>query len=346
MEEDRMMKAVLLPGDKRVVITEMPVPVPQGDEVLVRTRASAICRSDMSIYYGDPVVGSGSTTSIIPGHEAAGEVVAVGPHVSGVSVGDRVAGYLAIADPNSEFSLRGMPMLDPGWKCFGFDVHGGDAEYFILPARNCLPLPESISFRAGAVLTDMVGTQYSTQKRLQVSGRHTVVVVGLGPMGAAAILVAKGFGARVIAVDILETRLDQAKGLGADHVVNSTDVDAVVAIRELTRGQGADIIIECSGNPRGQNTALDAAARLGAVAFVGESKATEIRPSEQIIRKLLTVVGGWYFALGEWGEIVRFVEERQIPVEDLISHEFSIDQAEEAFAAFDRRETEKAVFVW
>ena len=237
-------------------------------------------------------------------------------------------------------------MLDPEWKCFGFDIDGGDADYFVLPVGNILPLPDDISFKAGAVLTDMVGTQYSTQKRLGVSARHTVAIVGLGPMGAAAVLIAKAYGARVIAVDVLDSRLEQARQLGADDVVNSSSGDAVARIQDLTNGRGADIVIECSGNPAGQNTALDAAAKLGSVAFVGESRATEIRPSEQIIRKLLTIVGGWYFPRGEWDEIIRFVQDRAIPVERLISHEFSLEDAEEAFGAFDRRETEKAVFVW
>jgi propanol-preferring alcohol dehydrogenase len=82
------------------------------------------------------------------------------------------------------------------------------------------------------------------------------------------------------------------------------------------------------------------------VAFVGESRATQINPSDQILRKLLTVVGGWYFPIGDWEEIVRLVIEKDIPVEKLISHDFTIDQAEEAFRAFDQRETEKAVFIW
>jgi L-iditol 2-dehydrogenase len=237
-------------------------------------------------------------------------------------------------------------MLDEGWQCFGFDIDGGDAEYFVLPEANCLPLPESLSFRAGAVLTDMVGTQFSTQKRLGVSARHTVAVTGLGPMGAAAVLIAAALGARVIAVDVLESRLQQAASLGAAEVVNSGSVDAVARVRELTGGRGADVVLECSGNPAGQNTALDIAAKLGAVALVGESRKTEINPSEQIIRKMLTVIGGWYFARGEWDEIVRFVVERRVRVEDLISHEFSIEDAEAAFGAFDRRETEKAVFIW
>ncbi|WP_297343237.1 zinc-binding dehydrogenase [Amnibacterium sp.] len=316
--------------------------------MLVKTAASAICRSDMSIYYGNPVVGEHAADAplVVPGHEAAGVVVEVGSAVQGVQVGDRVAGYLAVSEQRAGFAAVGLPMLDPGWKCFGFDIDGGDADFFVLPEANCLPLPDAISFRAGAVLTDMVGTQYHTQKRLGVSARHTVAVVGLGPMGAAAVLISNALGARVMAVDVLDSRLEQASSLGATELVNSARVDPVARIAELTGGRGADVVIECSGNPVGQNTALDVAAKLGSVAFVGESRKTEINPSDQIIRKMLTVIGGWYFPRGEWDEIVRFVLDRSVAVEDLISHEFSIEDAEHAFSAFDRRETDKAVFVW
>jgi L-iditol 2-dehydrogenase len=341
------MRALLLPGDKRVIVVDRPVPQPGPGEVLVKTAASAICRSDMSIYYGNPIVGGGGGKEpIIPGHEAAGEVVEVGAGVRSVKVGDRVAAYLAFANEYSEFSQMGLPMLDPEWQCFGFDVDGGDADYFVLPEANCLPLPKEISYKAGAVLTDMVGTQYSTQKRLGVSARNNVAVIGLGPMGAAAVVIARALGARVISVDVLPTRLEQAMELGSSHIINSASVDAVDELRRLTEGRGPDIVIECSGNPQGQNTALDAAAKLGAVAFVGESRSTEINPSDQIIRKMLTVIGGWYFPRGDWDEIVRFVVDKSVPVEKLISHEFSIEQGEEAFGAFDRRETEKAIFVW
>ncbi|CAN5286258.1 zinc-binding dehydrogenase [soil metagenome] len=342
------MQAVLLPGDKRVVVTTLDIPELAAHDVLIRTKASAICRSDMSLYYGNPIVGGDDAGqgSIVPGHEAAGEVIAVGSAVSQVAVGDRVASYLAIGCGACEYCASGYLMLCPDWKCFGFDVNGGDAEYFILPERNCLPLPDELSFKAGAVMTDMIGSQYHVQHQLGVNGGQTVAVFGLGPMGAAAVLIAKAFGARVIAVDMVDHRLDQATELGADEVVNSSTVDSVESIRSLTGGRGADICIDCSGNPAGQNSALDAAAKQGSVAFVGESRATEIRPSDQILRKLLTIVGGWYFPLGDWAAIVRLVLDRQIPVEKLISHEFDLEQAEEAFGAFDRRETEKAVFTW
>jgi threonine dehydrogenase-like Zn-dependent dehydrogenase len=342
------MRAVLMPGNKQVKVVDKPVPEPGPFDVLVKTKASAICRSDMSIYYGNPIVGGNEadTGQFVPGHEAAGVVTAVGSSVTGVVVGDRVAGYLALGCGHCEYCATGYLMLCADWKCFGFDLDGGDAEYFVLPERNVLPLPDSLSFRAGAVMTDMIGSQYHVQKQLGVDGSKTVAIVGLGPMGSAAVLIAKAFGARVIAVDVLDSRLQLATELGADVVINSKNTDAVARIRELTRGRGAEITIDCSGNPAGQNTALDAAAKQGFVAFVGESRATEVRPSDQLLRKLLTVVGGWYFPIGDWPEIVRFVEDKAIPVEKLISHEYDIEDADKAFGAFDRRETEKAVFVW
>ncbi len=343
------MRAVLLPGDRKVDVVERQVPEPGPGQVLIRTRASAICRSDMGLYVGSSTIVGGEdagTGLVVPGHEPAGEVAAVGAGVEGLAIGDRVAGYLPIGCMRCEHCRAGYTMLCADWKCVGFDVDGGDADYHLLPATNCLPLPDKVSYVAGALMTDMVGSQHHTQKVLDVRGGKTVAVFGLGPMGAAAVLVAKAFGAAVVAVDLLPERLDLARRLGADDTVNSSDSDPVVAIRDLTGGRGVDVAIDCSGAPPAQNAALDIAAKRGAVAFVGESRKTGINPSDQIIRKLLTVTGGWYFPLYEWAEICRLVVDHAMPVESLVTHRFGIEDAGKAFAMFDRRETEKAVFVW
>jgi propanol-preferring alcohol dehydrogenase len=342
------MKAVLFPGDRQVEVVERPTPRVGPGEALVRTRASAICRSDMSLYYGTPIVGGEATSTgqIVPGHEPAGEVVAVGDGVTSVAPGDRVAIYLGIGEGTCEYCRSGYLFLCPDWKCIGFDVDGGDADYIVIPAGNCLPLPESISFETGAVMTDMIGTQFDAQRRLGISGVDTVAVFGIGPMGGAGILIAKARGARVIAIDILESRLEQARLLGADEMINSKTDDPVARVRELTDGRGVDAAIDCSGSPAGQNAALDGVAKFGRVAFVGESRKTEINPSDQLIRKLATVIGAWFFPIWEWPDITRFVVEHNIPVDQLITHRFPLEDAAEAFHMFDQRLTEKAVFVW
>lgn len=343
------MKAVLFPGDKEVrVIDDRPEPRPGLGEVLIKTRASAICRSDMHLYYGNAIVGGAAagTGQIVPGHEPAGEIVELGEGASGVEVGDRVAVYLAIGCGHCEYCLSGFRMLCTDVKIVGFDVDGGNADYLVVPAVNCVKLPGGMSYEAGAVMTDMIGTQYHTQKRLGVSGADTLAVFGIGPMGAAGVLIGKARGARVIAVDVLDSRLEMARDLGADEVINSGEEDTVERLRNLTRGIGVDVSIDCSGAPPAQNAALDAARAMGSVAFVGESPATEINPSDQMIRKLLHVIGAWYFPLGEFPEIARFVVDNEVPVEKMITHRFSLDEAPEAFRMFDERETEKAVFVW
>lgn len=273
-------------------------------------------------------------------------MVEIGPGATGLAPGDRVTAYLAIGCMRCEYCRGGKLMLCPQWKCLGFDVDGGDAEYFVVPAVNCLPLPDELSYSAGALLTDMVGTQYATQKSIDVSGATTLAVFGMGPMGGAAVLVGKALGATVLAVDLLDERLALARELGADAVVNSGSDDAAARLRELTCGQGPDAVVECSGAPPAQNSALDCVRKLGSVAFVGESRETTINPSDQLIRKLLRVTGGWYFPIGLFADLSRFAVRHELPIERLVSHRYRLDDAAEAFRAFDRRLTDKAVFTW
>jgi propanol-preferring alcohol dehydrogenase len=303
----------------------------------------------MGLYSGAYAVVGGDGAGkgqIIPGHESAGEIVQVGPGVDHLKIGDRVAVHLAFGCGHCSHCLSGFTMLCSSWKCLGFDVDGGNADYVALPAANALLLPDEISFAGGAVMTDMIGSQYYLQQKLHVAGNKRVAVIGLGPMGAAATLIASGLGAEVIAIDIIEERLKFSKTLGATHALDSRDANIKARILEITKGAGVEVAIDCSGSPIGQNLALDIAGKHGAVAFVGESSKTEINPSDQIIRKLLTVVGGWYFPLSAWSEICNFVVSRKLNVEGLISHRFTLDQAAEAFDKFDKRETEKAVFIW
>lgn len=334
-------------GYRTVEVKEFEKPIPGPGEVLMQVRAAAICRADLSLYHGLSVFGAEPDTSTIAGHEPSGVVEAVGPGVGGLAPGDRIVGYLAVSCGRCRHCRAGWKMLCETWQCLGFDRHGADADYLLLPAENCLPIPESFSFVTGALSSDAIGTLYQAQHALGVNGTDTVVVVGVGPMGGGGILVAKGRGARVIAVDLLEDRLQQSLELGADATVNAGTGDALEAIRELTGGRGASVAIDCSGSPQGQNLALDCAAKLGRVALVGASDQTEIRPKQQLSRKQLTVRGSWYFNVSLYPEIVDFITERELPVDALVSDRYDLDDAKVAFERFDRRETAgKVVFTW
>ena len=153
------MKGVLLPGNKEVRVVDQTDPRPGFGEVLIRTRVSAICRSDMSLYYGNPIVGGEAAGKglVIPGHEPAGDVVEIGPGVRGVQPGDRVAAYLAIGCGECPSCKSGYLYLCSRWRCLGFDVDGGDADYLVIPAENCLKLPDQLSYEAAALMTDNSG---------------------------------------------------------------------------------------------------------------------------------------------------------------------------------------------
>ncbi|GAB2566238.1 zinc-dependent alcohol dehydrogenase family protein [Gracilibacillus alcaliphilus] len=342
------MKGVIFPGDKQVEVRELEEPTPNLGEVKIKLKASAICRSDMSLYYGNPVVGGEATKSgtIIPGHEPAGEVCEVGQGVQGFQVGDRVAVYLAIGCGECAYCKSGYRMFCKDWKCVGFDSDGGDADYMVVPAENCMRIPDEMDYITAAVSTDAVGTLYHAQKRLNINGRDTIVIFGLGPMGGAGVMVAKGLGAKVIAVDMLASRLSIAEELGADYLINGSETDVVEEINKITKGKGADAAIDCSGSSYAENNALDCVRVHGRVAFVGENKEVMINPSEQLIRKQITVMGSWYFPIFEYDEITAFIISKKLPVKKLVTHTFKLEEAELAFKLFDERKTEKAVFVW
>lgn len=340
------MQAVFFPGDKKVEVRQVEIPTPGQGEVLIQLKASAICRSDMSLYYGTSVFEGTKTGFTVPGHEPAGVITGVGAGVSTFKAGDRVAVHLAVGCGECAHCKSGYTMFCTEFKCIGFDYDGGDADYMVVPAENCMRLPDSMSFVTAAVSTDAVGTLYHAQKRMNISGRDILVIFGLGPMGGAGVMIAKALGATVIAVDMLDERLELAKELGADYTINGKTMNVQEEINRITNGAGADAAIDCSGSPYAENDALDCVRAHGRVAFIGESKETTIKPSQQLIRKQITVMGSWYFPIQEFDEIAEFIVRKNLPVEKLVTHTFKLEEAADAFRMFDERKTEKAVFVW
>ena len=340
------MKAVFLPGDRRVQIRAVEVPTPGPGEVLIEVKASCICRSDLSLYYGNAVVGGDDAGRCITGHEPAGIIAGTGAGVKQFKEGDRVAVYLGIGCGVCSACRMGDFFLCQTWRCLGFTADGGNAEYLVVPERNCLRIPNLMSYVAAAISTDAFGTLYSACRKLRVDGTATVGVWGLGPMGSSGVLAAKALGGRVVAFDPIEERRRFAAELGADLTLDPTAPDAREKLAAFAGSLGLDAAVDCSGQPAAQNMALDSVRRLGRVAFVGELRETTIRPSDQLIRKELTLIGSWYFNIAEYDEIVAILTGKGIDLERLATHRFPIDEAETAFRMFDERKTEKAVFVF
>jgi threonine dehydrogenase-like Zn-dependent dehydrogenase len=233
-----------------------------------------------------------------------------------------------------------------GITVYGMTGHGGHARYMKAPAFTCVALPDELSFEEGASVSCGTGTAYGALKRIDVSGRDTLAVFGQGPVGLSATMLGRAMGARVIAVDVVRERLALAREFGAEHVVNARDVDPVKAIHDLTRGEGAETTMDCSGSSEGRLGALQSAGTWGRVAFVGEGGQTTIDVSKHMLRRQLTVHASWTFSAVGQEECARFVADRKIPLKRLLTHRFELDQAEEAYRLFDTQTTGKGVFMF
>ena len=182
-------------------------------------------------------------------------------------------------------------------------------------------------------------------KRLDVSGRDTLAVFGQGPVGLSATMLGVAMGARVIAVDTVAERRALAKGFGAEAVIDPNAVDPVAAIHELTEGEGAETTMDCTGVAEARVAAVRSADTWGRVAFVGEGGSTTFDISQQMIRRQLTIHASWTFSAVGQEECARFVAERKVPLGKLLTHRFTIEQADEAYRLFDTQTTGKGVFL-
>ena len=206
------MLAVHFLGQSKISFDEVPTPEPRRREVVVRVKSAAICGTDR-----ENLEGPGQAT--IPGHENAGEVVAVDKPTR-VRVGDRVAINCHVTCGGCEHCLRGDLYFCEELECIGFERDGGFAEFVLVPEACCMPIPDDISFETGSLLVDMLGTPFRAVKRARLLPGDQVAVWGAGPIGLGALMVAKQFGARVAILDLNEYRLDMAESLGADLVLN------------------------------------------------------------------------------------------------------------------------------
>jgi threonine dehydrogenase-like Zn-dependent dehydrogenase len=343
-------KGVYLPGTKEAHIKEWDIPDPKGDEVLIKIKASALCASDLSIYYGKPLIPGYPSGTFIVGHEPCGVVTKAGPCVRNYKDGDRVAVIAFVGCGYCQYCRGGEPNLcvnDLG--VLGFTTHGGDAEYLLISERSCLPMPDKMSFVTGAVSTDAIANLYSTMRAMHVCGEDVVAITGLGPMGLSGVLAAVGMGATVLAIDPVEDRLIKAKDLGAQYTLNPAKVDPI----EYTKKNfpdGIDKSVDCSAVESAINTLLNITRKHGIVSQIGEpgERTIAINPSEQLIRKKISYVGSWYFNLNEWEGAASFIVDKigNDRAESIVSHRYPLeeDAVGEAFSLFDAHKTLKVVF--
>jgi threonine dehydrogenase-like Zn-dependent dehydrogenase len=347
------MRGVVFLGNRKLELQEFPDPRPGPGEVVVAMRASGMCGSDLHFYRGSggatASLGLGATGAVIAGHEPCGIVAERGAGVADADapIGARIMVHHYKGCGRCEHCRVGWSQLCAnGIVVYGATGHGGHAAYMRVPASTLVPLPDSLSFEEGAAISCGTGTAYGALKRLDISGRDTLVVFGQGPVGLSATMLGRAMGARVIAVDVGAERRQLAKELGADAVVDPGAADVVTAVRELTGGHGADATLDCSGHADARAQAVRSACTWGRVGFVGEGGTVTLDVSKDLLRRQITLIGSWTFSAVGQLECARFVAERRLPLGRLLTHRFALDEAEAAYRLFDTQTTGKGVFVW
>ncbi len=256
------MRALIFHEPGRIQVEQVPDPAPGPGEAVLRVGAGGICASDLRVFRGEKHAAAG----VIPGHEFAGTVAAVGPGVDTLHPGDRVAVYPILACGGCDFCRRGLRNRCLARQTLGYDRNGGLAEYVLLPEAivrqgQAVALPEGLSL-ARASLTEPVACVLNSLETCGLRAGSSVFVVGAGPMGLLHVILARALGAGAIIVsEPVPARRAMADRLGATVVVDSDPARARAAVLDATRGQGAEVVIISVGLGHLTEAALPLAAR-------------------------------------------------------------------------------------
>ncbi len=338
------MKSVRVFGQKGVAVDKLPDPQPHGDFVVVKVMASAISGTERRYYDGstpDPWAGARENG----GHEAAGVVWKVarpGP----VREGDRVAlfgAYRHCGRCRACLSGRWLFCQDESAPPQAAGYH---AQYVTIRSDFCLPLPDEVSFEAGALLAAPFGAAFRSLGRTELTALDRVLVMGQGPLGLAVTLLCRFLGAQVIAADTNDYRLACARACDATATVNPSAGAFMDAIAGFTRGAGVEVAIDCTGSADGRLACLEAVGRGGRVGLLGIAEGLQLDAAQagQLFAKEIALSASWYVDPAQVLTVADLVVRGLEPAR-IITHRFPIEAAAQAFATGFGGEAGKVVIL-
>jgi alcohol dehydrogenase, propanol-preferring len=294
--------AVVHEFSKPLVIEDVPKPVAGSGEVVVGIETSGLCHTDIHAAHGDwPVK---PKPPFIPGHEGVGIVESLGAGVTEVAVGDRVAlPWLGFACGTCEYCTTGWETLCEHQRNTGYSIDGGYAEYAVATAKYVAKVPVGVDPLDAAPLTCAGVTTYKAVKLSGARPASLVAVFGIGGLGHLALQYAKVFGASVVAVDVVDDKLQLARELGADYTVNALTEDPVQAIKDLG---GADAAIAVAVAPKAFEQAYRSLRRGGKLVFVALPADNAVRlPIFETVLNGITILGSIVGTRADLNEVFR-----------------------------------------
>ena len=341
------MRAVTFQAPGEVRVDEVPEPELSGaDEAIVRVEASGVCGSDLHIYHGRVAVEPG----FVIGHEYVGTVVAVGDGVRRVREGDRVLGTYCTACGECFFCARGDFHKCEHGRVFGHgatlgSLPGAQAELLLVPNADLTlrHVPAGMSDDVALFAGDVMGTGWHAVAETGVEEGSTAAVLGLGPVGLCAVQAALARGAeRVIGIDTVAERLDLARSFGA-QAVHLTEEDPRAAIKAATEGRGVDATIDAVGHPDALELACRITRNAGTVSATGVyAERIEVHMGIVWI-KALTLKTGFANVIKHVDPVLEALTAGTLDPTPLVTHHMGLDEAPDAYGAYDRREALKIV---
>jgi len=316
-----------------MVLRDVPRPRIGANEVLIKVQHAGVCGTDVHIWEWDAWASARLRPPVVVGHEFAGTIAEVGPEAGTgglLSVGDRVTAEGHIVCGHCRPCRSGDAHVCVRTRIIGVDRDGAFAEYIAMPASNVMRL-DGIPTEIGAIM-DPLGNAFHTVLKAEVPG-STVLIVGCGPIGCFAVGVARAAGASlVIASDLNPKRLDIARTMGAHATLNPATDDVAARVRELTGGEGADLVCEMSGHPEGHRQAFAAVRPGGRINLLGTpSQTTEVDFARDVIFKGVTLYGVTGRLMYQtWQQMFRFLGAGLLNPRPVITHRFGLHQIGEA----------------
>lgn len=350
-----MKAAVCYEFGSPLVIDSLDIRPPGPGEVKVKNAATAICHSDIHLFRGETPFG----VPVVGGHETAGFIEEIGEGVSGFRVGDRVLASLLASCGECHMCRSGVPSLcEHSWERATVSPYttkkgqpiaqafliGSFAEYTIVHKSQLVKLPDDMPLDRASLLACGVITGFGAVVwRAQVKLGSSVVVVGVGGVGLNSVQGASLVSAHpVIAVDVVDSKLEAAKQFGATHVINSSKVDPVEAVRELTGERGADYVFVTVGVSTALERSVLMAARRGLVVWVGLPSVKDrvsISPFDLLHDR--SILGCWMGATNlqiDIPKLVKLYQTGKLRLDELITKHYRLDEINEAIAAVERGE--------
>jgi threonine 3-dehydrogenase len=327
-----------------LAITDVPKPSCGPTEVLIRVQHAGVCGTDLHIAQWDEWAQGRIKPPVVVGHEFAGEIVEIGEEVTvDLKIGQSVTAEGHIVCGHCRQCRTGNGHVCRNTAIIGVDRNGAFAEYIAMPAGNVIPL-ESIPTTVGAIM-DPLGNAFHTVLTASIPG-NSVFVLGCGPIGCFAVGVARAAGAsHVIAADLNERRLELARCMGAEVLINPSNEDPVARIREETDGEGADVVCEMSGHPVAVRQALQSARLGGRVQLLGIPKGeVSIGLANDVIFRGITIYGVVGRRMFEtWHQMKCFLGTGLLDPTPVMTHTFPLTEIDGALAAIRSGEAGKVI---